>query len=141
VERASPELRAQVQQRWPVELIPIEPSSDEPERGRRMWLRARGELPGDPNLHRCVLAFASDMGALRVCMQAMGADFGDPNLEVASLDHALWFHRDFRADQWLLFDQQAVRVSGGRGLSRGCVFDRDGRLIASLAQEGVMRRR
>jgi len=137
LEKASEAQRDLATWRWPVEMIPLE-SADKTT--RRFWVRGRGQLPADPNLQRCVLAYASDLGALSVCMQAMDVAFGDPGLEIASLDHALWFHRDFRSDDWLLFDQQAVSVGKGRALSKGRVFDREGRLIASMAQEGVMRR-
>ncbi|MGD8863563.1 MAG: thioesterase family protein [Myxococcales bacterium] len=141
---APEELRERVRQKRPVEFIRAAGgmgSDTAPTEPTRTWVRARGELLDDPNLHRCVLAYASDMGAIEPCMRAMGASFGDVDMQVASLDHALWFHRPFRADEWLLLSFEAVSVSEGRGLARGSVHDRQGRLVASIAQEGVMRRR
>jgi acyl-CoA thioesterase II len=107
----------------------------------RRWMRARGRLLEDPNLHRCALAYASDMGALEPSMRALGAAFGDSSMQVASLDHALWFHRPFRFDEWLLFVFESASVAGGRGFNLGAVYGRDGRRVASIAQEGVMRKR
>ena len=104
-------------------------------------MRTRGRLFDDPNLHRCALAYASDMGALEPSMRAIGANFGDGAMQVASLDHALWFHRPFRFDDWLLFVFESVSVASGRGMNRGSVWSRDGQLVASIAQEGVMRKR
>jgi acyl-CoA thioesterase-2 len=104
-------------------------------------MRARSKLLDDPNLHRAVLGYASDMGALEPSLRAIGKGFGDGAMQVASLDHAIWFHRPFRIDDWLLFTFESASVAGGRGLSHGRVFDREGRLVASVAQEGVMRKR
>jgi acyl-CoA thioesterase II len=140
----TPEQRAWIERRMPVEIIPIDPRSPgEPPRSEpiRSWLRVRGRLPDDPRLHRCALAYASDLGALEPCMRAIGAAFGDTRMQVASLDHALWFHRPFRADEWLLFRFESVSVAAGRGLSRATIHDREGRLVASLSQEGLMRER
>jgi acyl-CoA thioesterase-2 len=80
------------------------------------------------------------MGALEPSLRAIGTNFGDAEMQVASLDHALWFHRPFRFDEWLLFVFDTETVAAGRGLSRGSVYSRDGRLVASIAQEGVMRK-
>jgi acyl-CoA thioesterase-2 len=107
----------------------------------RTWMRTRGRLMDDGNLHRCALAYASDMGALEPSLRAIGGNFGDSGLQVASLDHAVWFHRPFRFDDWLLFVFESASVSAGRGFTRGSVWSRDGRLVASIAQEGVMRKR
>jgi acyl-CoA thioesterase-2 len=142
---APPELHEHMQRKRPVELIRIDardfrdrtPSSAPV----RTWMRVRSPLMDDPNLHRCALAYASDMGALEPSLRAIGGAFGDSAMQVASLDHALWFHRPFRFDDWLLFAFEPVSVAGGRGLSRGCVWSRDGQLVASIAQEGVMRKR
>jgi acyl-CoA thioesterase-2 len=151
LEKAPPAYREYLERKRPIEQIMLDARRFEAEAGAaapvpapgpvRSWLRVRSELPGDPNLHRCVLAYASDMGALEPSLRAIGAGFGDSALQVASLDHALWFHRPFRFDEWLLFQFEPISVAGGRGLSRGSVWSRDGRLVASIAQEGVMRRR
>jgi acyl-CoA thioesterase-2 len=106
----------------------------------RTWLRAVGVLPDDPLLHAAVLAYASDTTLLDIACHPHGLAWFDSRMEQASLDHALWFHRPFRADDWLLHDQVAPVAAGGRALARGSVFTRDGRLVASVAQEGVSRR-
>jgi acyl-CoA thioesterase-2 len=114
-----------------------------PERGRdprqRLWFRAAGKLPDDPLLHVCVVAYASDMTLLDPVVNAHGIDWEDPNLQVASLDHAMWFHRPFRADEWLLYDQESPSASGGRGLALGRIFRADGALVVSVVQEGLVR--
>ena len=142
-----PEGYAERVRKMPIEMLPVEAfalaaESPAPATPRRhVWMRAKAPLPDDQNLHRCVLTYASDLGALSVCMLPLGIRIGDPQVEAASLDHALWFHRDFRADEWMLFQYDSPSVSDGRGLSRGAVFSHDGRLIASVAQEGMIRRR
>jgi acyl-CoA thioesterase-2 len=106
---------------------------------QRVWIRTTGRLPDDPEIHRCVLAYASDMTLLDTALFAHGRILFDPDLQVASLDHALWFHRPFRADEWLLYAQDSPSGSGGRGFTRGSLFTREGALVASVAQEGVIR--
>lgn len=148
LEAVPPDMRELVKHRWPFEQIRVndfEPEAD-PElartRASRIWVRARThELPSDGNFHCCALAYASDAGPLEPCMRAVGASFGDSALQVASLDHAVWFHRPVRFDEWLLFVLESPSVSAGRGFSRGSVFDQKGALIASIAQEGVLRQR
>ncbi len=106
----------------------------------RVWLRANGKLPDDPLLHRCVATYASDMTlldtALRPHLLAM-----DENMQVASLDHAMWFHRPFRADEWLLYAQESPSMSSARGFTTARFFTADGRLVVSVAQEGLLRER
>jgi acyl-CoA thioesterase-2 len=108
---------------------------------QHVWIRTTGPLPDDPGIHRSVLAYASDMTLLDTSLYAHGRNIFDHDLQVASLDHALWFHRPFRADEWLLYSEDSPSASGGRGFSRGSLFRRDGVLIASVAQEGLIRRR
>ncbi|MGA7386231.1 MAG: acyl-CoA thioesterase II [Methylocella sp.] len=105
---------------------------------QNVWLRA-GPLPGDPAIHRAVLAYLSDMTLLDAALGAHGRSVFDTGLQVASLDHALWFHRPFRADDWLLYAQDSPNSCGARGLARGLLFSRDGRLVASVVQEGLIR--
>jgi acyl-CoA thioesterase-2 len=105
---------------------------------QRVWLRADGTLPDDPVLHACVLTYASDMTLLDTALLPHGGTFDDA-VFMASLDHAMWFHRPFRADDWLLYDQDTPTASGGRGLGRGCIFTSDGRLAVTVVQEGVIR--
>jgi acyl-CoA thioesterase-2 len=104
-----------------------------------VWIKALGRLPDDPNLHRAALAYASDYSILEPVMRRHGIAWGRPNFKMASLDHAMWWHRFARADEWLLYTQDSPSAGGGRGLARGSIFDRSGRLIASVAQEGMIR--
>jgi len=106
---------------------------------QQVWLRATGPLPGDPAIHRAVLAYLSDMTLLGAALGAHGHSVFDTGLQVASLDHALWFHRPFRADDWLLYAQDSPNSCGARGLARGLLFSHDGRLVASVVQEGLIR--
>ncbi|TCO18019.1 acyl-CoA thioesterase-2 [Kribbella steppae] len=107
--------------------------------GRQFWIRAAGKLPDDPALHACVLAYASDLTLLGASLLPHGIVIGDRRIQPASLDHALWFHRPFRADEWLLYDQASPSASGARGFATGRLFTEDGHLIASVAQEGLIR--
>jgi acyl-CoA thioesterase-2 len=106
---------------------------------QRVWLRADGSLPDDAVLHACVLTYASDMTLLDTALLPHGGGLGDGGLFMASLDHAMWFHRPFRADDWLLYDQDTPSASGGRGLSRGSIFTRNGHLAVTVVQEGLIR--
>ncbi len=113
-----------------------------PASGRQyFWFRIDGPLPDDDALHRALLAYLSDMTLLNTALAVHHRTIFDPSLQVASLDHALWFHRPFRADDWLLYAQESPSASGGRALIRGSLFTRDGRLVASSAQEGLIRQR
>jgi acyl-CoA thioesterase-2 len=104
-----------------------------------LWMRAIAPLPDDPNVHRALLAYASDHGLLGAAMRPHGLSFMSGQVRPASLDHAMWFHRDFRLDDWLLYSLDSPSASGARGLCRGSIFARDGRLVASTAQEGMLR--
>jgi acyl-CoA thioesterase-2 len=106
-----------------------------------MWYRAIDTLPDDPALHRYLLAYASDFSFLGTSMDPHGTSWLQPGMQVASVDHVMWFHRPFRIDDWLLYVVDSPSASGGRGLVRGQFFDRHGRLVASAAQEGVIRMR
>ena len=108
---------------------------------RRAWFRAVGEMPDDPLVHQSVLAYASDYGLLGTALLPHGLSFNRPELQAASLDHAIWFHRPFRADEWLLYASDSPSASGARGFTRGTIFTRDGRLVASAVQEGLLRLR
>ena len=105
---------------------------------RRVWLRTRGPLPDDRALHACVLTFASDMGAVFAAAIPVGG--GPDSIMAASLDHAVWFHRPVRLDEWVLFDLHPVSNAGSRGLVVGTFHSRDGALAASVAQEALVRR-
>ena len=105
----------------------------------QLWLRAVAPLPDDPLLHRALLAYASDHGLLRAAMLPHGLSFFRGNVRGASLDHAMWFHRDFRIDDWLLYSMDSPSAGGARALCRGSIYTRDGVLVASTAQEGMLR--
>ena len=108
---------------------------------QNVWIRASSPLPDDTALHQCILAYASDITLLDTALVAQGRSVFDTDIMLASLDHALWFHRPFRADDWLLYAQDSPSLSGSRGFTRGSIFTREGILVASVAQEGLIRLR
>jgi acyl-CoA thioesterase II len=110
-----------------------------PRSTERIWLRADGRLPDDPLLHTCVLTYASDMTLLDTALLPHGRSWQDGMVMMASLDHAMWFHRPFRVDEWLLYDQETPTSTGARGLTRGAIFTADGHLAVSVVQEGLIR--
>ena len=112
---------------------------EEPRLGQSVWLRADGTLPDDPVLHACIVTYASDMTLLDTTVLPHGLSWQQGNLMMASLDHAMWFHRPFRADEWLLYAQGTPSASGGRGLGWGGIFTREGALAVSVVQEGLIR--
>ncbi|HET6627212.1 MAG TPA: acyl-CoA thioesterase II [Nocardioidaceae bacterium] len=107
----------------------------------QLWIRVSGRLTDDPVLHQAAFTYASDMTLLGSALVPHDMHISDPGLQSASLDHTIWFHRRFRADQWLLYDQVSPSASGGRGLAIGRVFTEDGTLVATVAQEGLIRLR
>jgi acyl-CoA thioesterase-2 len=129
----------------PIEMRPVDSSryfareKRAPE--QMVWMRASGQLPDALPLHQCVLAYASDFTLLDTALIAHGKLMFDKDMQLASLDHALWLHRPFRADDWLLYAQDSPSSHGARGFCRGSVFTREGLLVASVAQEGLMRER
>jgi acyl-CoA thioesterase-2 len=106
---------------------------------QRLWIRADGELPDDPLLHACVATYASDMNLFDVILAPHEINWDDPEFMGASLDHCMWFHRPFRADEWLLYDTDSPVAANGRGLARGFLFERSGELCMTLVQEGLAR--
>jgi acyl-CoA thioesterase-2 len=130
----------------PIDLRFIGPSRRDPN-GQRVadtehnlvWLRANGELPDDPLLHVCLMTYASDLTLLDSVLRRHGLSWADGQTSGASLDHAMWFHRPFRADRWLLYDQESPTAAGARGLARGQVFTEEGELVVSVVQEGLVR--
>jgi acyl-CoA thioesterase II len=132
----------------PIEMRHVGPLSAEVERDPSLaspenlvWLKADGELPDDPLLHVCLMTYASDMTLLDTVLLTHGVSWTDGMIVGASLDHAMWFHRSFRADQWLLYAQDSPSATGGRGLARGEVYTQSGELVVSVVQEGLLRRR
>ncbi|MGH9164323.1 MAG: acyl-CoA thioesterase [Acidimicrobiales bacterium] len=108
---------------------------------QQVWIRADGHLPDDPLLHACIATYASDLTLLDSILLAHRVTWGDPGLFGASLDHAMWFHRPFRADGWLLYDQESPSAYGARGLGQGRIYTAEGRHVVSVVQEGLFRRR
>ncbi len=106
---------------------------------QQVWFRADGVLPDDPLLNACVVAYASDLSLMDAILLPHDVRWDDPTFMGASLDHCMWFHRPFRADDWLLYDQDSPAASGSRGLARGSIFTSDGTLVVSVAQEGLVR--
>jgi acyl-CoA thioesterase II len=119
----------------PVQLLTPEPTAPR----REVWIKTRDRIADAPELHRNLLAYISDYQLLGTSILPHGVRFGDPNLQIASLDHAVWFHRPFRVDDWLLYSMDSPSASGSRGLALGRFYARDGALVASTAQEGLIR--
>ncbi len=128
----------------PIETRPVDPAdplAPEPRKPEQaVWYRADGQLPDDPIIHRCLLAYASDFHLLVTALLPHEVSLVTPGLQVASLDHAMWFHAPCRMDEWLVFVMESPFSGGARGLVRGRFYTREGRLVATVAQEGLMRR-
>lgn len=144
-ERIPEPLRVRALADRPIELRPTDPvdvftPEKKPPR-HAVWVRAAGPLPDDPALHRYLLAYCSDFSFVTTALRPHGATWVSPRMQVASIDHIMWFHRPFRMDDWLLHVMESPSACGARGFARGQFFSRDGRLVASTAQEGLMRRR
>jgi acyl-CoA thioesterase II len=153
--RLPPDMRRILQQKRPFEFRPVEPpaflrpqtSSSQPVSSlpasssphRNLWFRAVDALPDDDALHRCLLAYVSDFYLLDTAMIVHGISHLQTKLMIASIDHAMWFHRGVRVDDWLLYSTDSPSASGARAFARGSVFARDGRLVASTCQEGLVR--
>lgn len=146
VRAAIPEaMRERVVAERPIEVRPVNPVDPVHPKKRapekQVWFRVNGELPDQPSLHQYLLAYASDFHLLGTSLLPHGASWLSPGMQVASLDHAMWFHRPFRFDDWLLYTTDSPSAGGARGLSRGQWWTRSGQLIASTAQEGLIRKR
>lgn len=137
-------VRRYFQRERPIELRPVD-LARYVSRGRKLppqqhvWVRAAAPLPDDPAIHRAVLAYLSDITLLDTALLTHGKSVFETGMQVASLDHALWLHRSFKADQWMLYAQDSPNSNAARGLTRGLIYAEDGALIASVAQEGLMR--
>ena len=143
-DQARPEARHHFLAPRPVEMRAVEgrhwmnPQPAPPQ--SHSWFRTVAPLPDDPRVHRAILAYASDMTLLGTCALPHGLSWARGEVVSASLDHAVWFHEPFRADEWLLYATDSPWSGGGRGFNRGRIFSRDGRLVASVAQEGMIRK-
>ncbi|HEX6911481.1 MAG TPA: acyl-CoA thioesterase II [Longimicrobium sp.] len=138
-------LRAVYTQERPIDFRPVDPvdpfAPDVRPPLKHVWFRAEGTMPQEPILHQAVMAYASDYGLLGTALLPHGLSFMMRGVQAASLDHAVWFHRPFRVDDWLLYAMDAPAAAGARGFARGSLFTRDGTLVASTVQEGLLRLR
>lgn len=138
------EFREHFTRNRPIEVRPIDPGDilkpDAREPFQMCWMKARETLPDDRRLNQCVLAYLSDWSLLDTCLLPHAISYMDDNMQVASLDHAMWFHKPFKADDWLLYVMDSPASSGSRGLNRGLIYDRDGALVATAVQEGLIRK-
>ena len=128
----------------PIDIRPVDEDDDliNPKKGapyQDIWIKAKGEMPNDLAMHQCVLAYASDMSLLDTCLIPHGISWFSGRLQSASIDHAMWFHHPFRMDEWLLYTHDSPNAAGARGFNRGMMFTREGKLVASVAQEGLIR--
>lgn len=127
----------------PIEMRPVNPvnpfAPEKREPVRYTWFRAIDRMPDDPAIHQYLLAYASDFGLVITALYPHGHSYWEPNMQVASLDHAMWFYRDFRIDDWLLYVMKSPNACKARGLASGRIYTRDGRLVASVVQEGLIR--
>ncbi|MFV0298879.1 MAG: acyl-CoA thioesterase, partial [Hyphomicrobiaceae bacterium] len=147
LERLLPYLPDNMRSYWvrerPIEVRFVDPSRYFEKKPRSplqmVWMRATGRLADSPTFHQCVLAYASDFTLLDTALIPHGRLAFETDIQLASLDHAMWFHRPFRADEWLLYVQDSPNAHGARGFCRGSVYTRDGKLVATAAQEGLIR--
>lgn len=124
----------------PVTFVdPVDPEIEEPK--RLVWVKANGSMPDNLRIHRYLLAYASDLNFLTTALQPHGVAFFSEGMQVVTIDHSMWFHNDFRLDEWLLYSVESSVASDGRGLVKGQFFTRDGKLVASTIQEGLIRQR
>lgn len=142
-DRIPEKLREVLTQDRPIDMRPVDPVDPfEPGRQpptRYVWFKSIGALPDEPLIHQAVLAYASDYGLLPTALRPHGVSYRTPGLMMASLDHCLWLHRPFRADEWLLYAMDSPMAHGARGFARGAIYAQDGTRVASVAQEGLMR--
>jgi acyl-CoA thioesterase II len=143
LEKVPEKMRRFLTHERPFEFRPVEPihviAPPRAAPSRHIWVKTVDTLPDNADLHRNVLAYVSDYQLVSTATLPHGIHFAEGNVQLASLDHAMWFHRPFRADEWLLYAMESPNASGGRGLALGTFFTRDGALVASTAQEGVVR--
>lgn len=143
--KAPSAIRKYWENKRPIEIRPVSLthyiSSEKLDPHQDIWVRAVGEVPADRHYQTAILAYISDMTLLDTSLYAHGTTIFDPSVQAASLDHAMWFHRPCTLDDWLLYTQDSPSASGARGLTRGSLFTRDGILVASMAQEGLIRKR
>lgn len=136
-------VRATFTRRRPIDIRPVNPQNpfapDKRAPRRQHWFRAEGPLPDTPAVHQALLAFSSDFALMGTAMLPHGISWFSPQVQGASLDHAMWYHRPFRLDDWLLYDMESPTAVGARGLNIGKIWSRDGRLVCTVVQEGLQR--
>ncbi|WP_319531517.1 acyl-CoA thioesterase II [uncultured Cohaesibacter sp.] len=141
--KAPADIKGYFRRERPIELRPVNLDHYTTDRKlepiQHVWVRTTSPLPDDPAIHKCALAYASDMTLLDTSLFAHGRSVFHEDISAASLDHAMWFHSDFKADEWLLYSQDSPWAGGARSFNRGSIFRRDGTLVASTAQEGLIR--
>ena len=139
------QLRPVITQDRPIDFRPVSPldpfNPEKRDPTRQVWFRVIDKLPNEPWIHQAILAYASDYGLLTTALQPHGIGYRTRGLQLASLDHSLWLHRPFRADEWLLYTMDSPVMTGARGFVRGSIYSRAGDLVASVAQEGLLRLR
>ncbi len=144
-DRIPESIRNKILCKKPIEIRPVNPinpfSPKKQEPRRFNWFKAIDRLPDDPVVHQYLLAYASDFGLVGTALYPHAHSYWEPQMQVASLDHAMWFHRDFRMDDWLLYAMESPNASGSRGLNNGRIYTRAGKLVASVTQEGLIRLR
>ena len=143
MEKAPQNIKAYFRRDRPIELRPVNmehyTTNKKLDPVQYVWVRTTSQLPDDSAIHKCALAYASDMTLLDTSLFAHGRSVFNKDVSAASLDHAMWFHNDFKADEWLLYSQDSPWAGGGRGINRGSLFRRDGVLVATTMQEGLIR--
>ena len=136
-------IREKILCRKAIEIRPVDPvnpfAPEKREPLRYVWFKATGRLPDDPMVHQYMLAYASDFRLVLTALYPHGQSYWNPRMQVASLDHAMWYHRDFRMDDWLLYAMESPNAGNARGLNNGRIYTREGKLVASVAQEGLIR--
>ena len=144
-DRIPESIRGKILCKKPIEFRPVNPINrfvpEKRDPQRFVWFKAIDKLPDDPMVHQYLLAYASDFSLVGTSLYPHGHSYWEPQMQVASLDHAMWFHRDFRMDDWLLYAMDSPNAFGARGLNNGRIYTRDGKLVASVTQEGLIRLR
>jgi len=142
-DKIPPSIRDKILCKKPIEMRTVNPinpfAPEKREPVRCVWFKAIEKMPDDPAVHQYLLAYASDFGLLAPSLYPHGHSPWEPDMQVASLDHAAWFHRRFRMDDWLLYVMKSDNACSARGLSKGKIYTREGKLVASVAQEGLIR--
>lgn len=139
IDEAPPKIQRMRNIAAPFEIRPLDNPGEDDKSVRRIWVKTVSTLPDDPNLHRTIMAYVSDFGLLWTVIASKGYKVSNDDLMLASLDHAMWFHRPFRIDEWLLYECEAVSAAAARGLAKGAFYTETGELVCTVMQEGLIR--